>query len=104
MDLKARLNAVLSSLAHSYTSPIVRLDGQAAYCILAASVFMRRSGKISGAEQHLRIKRLLAEGIRTEGDLRSWLADSFSASSGKLWDTCRKRADELLKAGVGVFG
>ncbi len=104
MDLKTRLNAVLSSLAHSYVSPIVRLDCQTAYCILAANVFMRGSGKISGAEQHLRIKRLLAEGIRTENDLRSWLAASFSASARKLWDTCRKQADELLKAGVGVFG
>ena len=104
MDLKTRLNAVLSSLAHSYVSPIVRLDRQAAYCILAASVFMRRSGKISGAEQHRRFKRLLAAGIRTENDLRSWMAASFSASARRSWDTCRKQADELLEAGVNVFG
>jgi hypothetical protein len=104
MDLKTGLNAVLSSLAHPYASPIVRLDGQTAYCILAASVFMKQAGKISGAEQHLLIKRLLAAGTRTESDLRSWLAASFSASARKLWDTCRKRADELLEAGVGTFG
>ena len=104
MDLKTRLNAVLSSLAHSYISPIVRLDDQTAHCILAASVFMSRSGKISGSEQHLRINRLLAGGIRTETDLRSWLAASFSASPRRSWDTCRKQADELLGAGAGVFG
>ena len=104
MDLKTRLKAVLSSLAHSYIGPIVRLDNQTAHCILAASVFMSRSGKISGSEQHLRINRLLAGGIRTETDLRSWLAASFSASPRRSWDTCRKQADELLGAGVGVFG
>jgi len=104
MDLKTRLNAVLSSLAHSYTSPIVRLDGQTAHCILAASLFMRRSGKISGVEQHFWINRLLAAGIRTESDLHSWLAASFSASIPRLLDTCRKQADELLEEGVGVFG
>ncbi len=104
MNLKTRLKAVLSSLAHSYTSPIVRLDGQTVYCILAASVFMRRSGKISGAEQHLRISRLLAAGIRLENDLRPWLAASFSASARRLWDTCLKQADKLLEAGVAVFG
>jgi hypothetical protein len=104
MDLKTRLNAVLSSLAHSYTSPIVRLENQTARCILAASVFMSRSGKISGSEQHLWINRLLAAGIRTETDLRSWLAASFSVSPRRSWDTCRKQADELLGAWVGVFG
>src|SRR5208283_3441000 len=100
MDLKTRLNAVLSSLAHSYTSPIVRLDSQTAHCILAASLFMRRSGKISGAEHHFWINRLISAGIRTESDLRSWLAASFSASIPRLWDTCRKQADELLEEGV----
>src|SRR5208337_1231377 len=62
------------------------------------------SGKISGTEQHLRISRLLAAGIRTENDLRPWLAASFSASARRLWDTCRKQADRLLEAGVAVFG
>ncbi len=83
-------------------SSATRLDVQTAYCILAASAFMRRL-KIQGVEQHCRFNRLLGAGVRTESDLRSWMQESFPALNASLWENCRKQADEFLETGVKVF-
>jgi len=64
---------------------------------------MGRFGKIRGVEHHRWFGRLLGAGVLTSADLRSWLHTSFPALTTSMWDSCRKQADELLEAGVGVF-
>ncbi|MGO9020615.1 MAG: hypothetical protein ACLQVJ_19925 [Syntrophobacteraceae bacterium] len=81
---------------------IVQLDVATAYCVLAASAFMKRL-KIQGAEQHGLFNRLAGAGVRTESDLRSWMQESFPALNASLWENCRKQADEFLEMGVKVF-
>jgi hypothetical protein len=59
--------------------------------------------KIQGVEQHCLFNRLAGAGVRTEGDLRSWMQDSFPGLNESLWENCRKQADEFLETGVKVF-
>jgi hypothetical protein len=98
------LNPSIPKFLNSSTrsNPIIQLDVQTAYCVLAASAFMRRL-KIPGMEQHRRFNRLLGAEVRTESDLRSWMHESFPALSASLWENCRKQADEFLETGVKVF-
>lgn len=103
MDLRSRLNAVLSSFAHPCASPVVQVDGQTACCVLVANAFMRRSQKVSGAQKHYEINRLLGAGVCTERELRSWMREFFPDMSERLWETCRRRADKFLQTGVKVF-
>lgn len=83
-------------------NPIIQLDVQTSYCVLAASALMKRL-KIQGEEQHCRFNRLACAGVRTESDLRSWMQESFPALNASLWENCRKQADEFLETGVQVF-
>ncbi len=98
------LNSSIPKLLNSSIlfNSIIELDVQAAYCVLAASAFMRRL-KIPGAEQHSLFNRLAGAGVRTESDLRAWMQESFPALNASLWENCRKQADEFLEAGVKVF-
>ena len=79
-----------------------RLDVQTSYCVLAASAFMTRL-KMQGVEQHRRFNRMAGAGVRTEGDLRSWMQESFPALNASLWENCRKQADAFLETGVKVY-
>ncbi len=103
VDFESSLNAILSSVVHSHASPIVELDGQNAHCVLAANAFMSRSGGISRVEQHCLFERLLDAGVRTEGDLRSWMREFFPGPGARLWETCRRQADKFFEIGVKVF-
>jgi len=104
MDVESSLNAILSSVVGSYARRIVELDDRNARCVLTVCAFMKRSGKISGVERHRWLDGLLGAGVRTEGDLHSWMREFFPDLSVRLWGTCRKQADKFLGAGVKVFG
>jgi hypothetical protein len=116
MDIESGLNAIISSVVQSRARPVLQLDDREAHCILIANAFMRRSGVISGAERQLWFGRLSGAGVRTEGDLRSWVrlesppwetalpGDHRSwVREARLWEACRKDADKLLEMGVKVF-
>ncbi|HIJ68966.1 MAG TPA: hypothetical protein HPP57_05630 [Deltaproteobacteria bacterium] len=59
--------------------------------------------KMQGVEQHRRFNRMAGAGVRTEGDLRSWMQESFPALNASLWENCRKQADAFLETGVKVY-
>ena len=103
MDVGSSLNAILASAVGSHARRLVRLDKPGAHFVLSVSAFMKRSGEISGAEQHRLLHCLLGTRVRTEGDLHSWMREFFPDLSVRLWGTCRKQADKFAGAGVEVF-
>lgn len=103
MDVESSLNAILASVVGLSDRHLNRLDEWNAHGVLTVNAFMKRSGKISGLDRHLWLDRLLGAGIRTEGDLRSWMREFFPDLSGRAFGICRKQADKFVEAGVKVF-
>ncbi len=81
----------------------VRLDDESACCVLCAAAFMGGFEKMHGSEVQRLFANLLDAGVRTEADVRSWLGEFFSPVNARRWNACRKRAEQLLAAGMEVL-
>jgi hypothetical protein len=88
---------------HGPSKRFIRLDDESAYCVLGASAFLGHFVKMHGCEQQRLFGHLLDAGVRTESDLRSWMAESSLHVNTRRWDLIRKRAQEFLAANIEVF-
>jgi hypothetical protein len=103
MDVEPGLMAIPAFTDGSQTGRLIRLDDLSARFVFIASAFMKRSGGASGAERHRLLHRLLGAGVRTEGDLRSWMRENLAGAGARLWGNAGKQADRYAEAGVKVF-
>ncbi|MDR3557460.1 MAG: hypothetical protein P4L55_22105 [Syntrophobacteraceae bacterium] len=85
------------------SSRFIRLDDESAYCVLGAAAYMGRFEKMRCFDAQRVFARLPGAGLKTESDLRSWIAQYFSPVNARRWDSTRKRAQEFLSAGIMVF-
>ena len=102
--IKEAICGLLESSRVRGASPgLIPLEDASLYCLLGAAAFLELFEKMNGFQKQALLTRLLRKGLRSENDLRSWLACSFSRVTISRWDASRKRTDQYLAAGIKVF-